>query len=406
MQGRDSLFGNILENIMSNVDEADAQEAKIAEMVDFYGKVLEGSNPYDAIVKLAKEKEMKPEDVFEMLKAGGHVNTETLEELKISVDEKIGEPKAEKAPDMKPKGGSDHGTLKQVDAMGASVKHKPDTKMGGPASPKVKIGEPTAEKPKELKADKILGSTKKLEGKIPEEGKDKEEDKIKKLTEEGTSEYPLGGGYPSDARRAVGSSRTLDQGAWELFQKRLEDLTIEERADVNAWVKESMDEAIQKMSEGALAKEVDALSAAAKKALDAGEYDTAMDLVSRLAQVQAALPAKAEPVSTAPSIEEPMEEPEDNNKDVGDKNGVDEAKERGDCVFQSTNPKVADDKDHFPINTAAQARNALARANQYSSAPKWYKGSLDSLVKAVARAVKRKYKSIDVSKASETPGKG
>jgi len=78
---------------------------------------------------------------------------------------------------------------------------------------------------------------------------------------------------------------------------------------------------------------------------------------------------------------------------------------RGDCVFQSTHSKVKDGTDHFPINDADQARNALARANQYNSAPKWYDGSLDSLVKAVASAVKKKYTSIEVTKAAKKPGK-
>jgi len=73
---------------------------------------------------------------------------------------------------------------------------------------------------------------------------------------------------------------------------------------------------------------------------------------------------------------------------------------RGKCVFQSTHPKVKDDKDHFPINNAGQARNALARANQYKKAPAWYSGSLQSLKKAVARAVKAKYPSIKVTKAA------
>ena len=64
-----------------------------------------------------------------------------------------------------------------------------------------------------------------------------------------------------------------------------------------------------------------------------------------------------------------------------------------------------DKKDHFPINNEAQARNALARVNQYSSAPEWYSGSLQSLVNLVARKVKSKYPSIEVSKDAKKPGK-
>jgi len=64
-----------------------------------------------------------------------------------------------------------------------------------------------------------------------------------------------------------------------------------------------------------------------------------------------------------------------------------------------------DKKDHFPINNEAQARNALARVNQYSSAPDWYSGSLQSLVNLVARKVKAKYPSIEVSEKAKKPGK-
>jgi len=78
---------------------------------------------------------------------------------------------------------------------------------------------------------------------------------------------------------------------------------------------------------------------------------------------------------------------------------------RGDVVFPSDSNAVKDDKDHFPINSIAQARNALARANQYSSVPSWYSGSLDTLVKKVASAVHKKYPSIEVTKAAKKPGK-
>lgn len=79
---------------------------------------------------------------------------------------------------------------------------------------------------------------------------------------------------------------------------------------------------------------------------------------------------------------------------------------RGTVVFPAESSSVKDDKDHFPINNEAQARNALARANQYSSVPSWYKGSLKSLVEAVARKVKSKYPGIEVSKKATKPGKG
>lgn len=57
--------------------------------------------------------------------------------------------------------------------------------------------------------------------------------------------------------------------------------------------------------------------------------------------------------------------------------------------------QAKDKKDHFPINDEAQARNALARVQQLSSAP-WYKGSLEGLKALVSRKVKAKYPGINV----------
>lgn len=73
-------------------------------------------------------------------------------------------------------------------------------------------------------------------------------------------------------------------------------------------------------------------------------------------------------------------------------------------IFDATHPKVKDNKDHFPINTEGRARNALARVNQYSKAPSWWGGTLQQLVNAVVRAVKKKYKGIDISPAAKKPG--
>ena len=61
------------------------------------------------------------------------------------------------------------------------------------------------------------------------------------------------------------------------------------------------------------------------------------------------------------------------------------------CVPAST---AKDKKDHFPINSIGQARNALARVHQYSSVPSWYKGTLKSLQELVSRKVHSKYPSI------------
>lgn len=90
----------------------------------------------------------------------------------------------------------------------------------------------------------------------------------------------------------------------------------------------------------------------------------------------------------------------------GKKNPDAKVRNRGDVIFPADSKDVNDDKDHFPYNSEAQARNALSRANQYKEAPKWYNGSLTKLVKRVASAVKKKYKGIDVTAASSKPGKG
>lgn len=81
------------------------------------------------------------------------------------------------------------------------------------------------------------------------------------------------------------------------------------------------------------------------------------------------------------------------------------AADRGDCVFPAGHPKVKDNKDHFPVNNEGQARNALARASQYSSAPPWFSGDLQSLVNSVRRKVHSKYPSIELSDKSKRPGK-
>jgi len=74
-------------------------------------------------------------------------------------------------------------------------------------------------------------------------------------------------------------------------------------------------------------------------------------------------------------------------------------------VFPAEHPKVKDNKDHFPLGSENQARNALSRANQYKSAPELWSGSLQELLNAVARKVKSKYKDIEVTKESTRPGK-
>jgi len=67
-------------------------------------------------------------------------------------------------------------------------------------------------------------------------------------------------------------------------------------------------------------------------------------------------------------------------------------------VFSAESPSVKDDKDHFPVSSIAQARNALARAGQFDSTPSWYSGKLSTLKSKIKSAVRRKYPSIEVSK--------
>lgn len=100
------------------------------------------------------------------------------------------------------------------------------------------------------------------------------------------------------------------------------------------------------------------------------------------------------------SVKEIDEKINENKKDSKAK-----VRNRGDVIFPAESKVVKDDKDHFPINSKAQARNALARVNQYSSSPKWYNGSLETLVKKVSSEVKKKYPSIKQSEASKKPGK-
>lgn len=70
---------------------------------------------------------------------------------------------------------------------------------------------------------------------------------------------------------------------------------------------------------------------------------------------------------------------------------------RGKCVFPAESSKVSDNKDHFLLGDIGQARNALARAGQYSKVPPWFKGTLEELKNAIRRKVKQEYPSIEVS---------
>lgn len=81
-------------------------------------------------------------------------------------------------------------------------------------------------------------------------------------------------------------------------------------------------------------------------------------------------------------------------------------KPRGEFIFPADHPKVKDNKGHLPLNTEGRGRNALARANQFSKAPKWYKGTLQEFINTVVRAVHKKYPGIEISDKAKKPGKG
>ena len=77
---------------------------------------------------------------------------------------------------------------------------------------------------------------------------------------------------------------------------------------------------------------------------------------------------------------------------------------RGTCVFQNTDPKVKDNKDHFPINDLAHGRNALQRVEQYKSCPKWYDGTLKQVQDKVKREVYKKFPGLKSRKEKREKG--
>jgi hypothetical protein len=69
----------------------------------------------------------------------------------------------------------------------------------------------------------------------------------------------------------------------------------------------------------------------------------------------------------------------------------------GDFIFPKTHAKVKDKKDHFPIQNANHARNALGQAGKFTEAPKWFIGTLKELQSAIRRRVKAKFPDVKVS---------
>lgn len=134
-----------------------------------------------------------------------------------------------------------------------------------------------------------------------------------------------------------------------------------------------------------------------------GMFETFLDGFSRLIEKES-----VQNVSDA-DIEEPSSSVKESGKkeihvhvhsDAAKKGKTDpkaKVRNRGKVVFPAGSKKVSDDKDHFPINDADQARNALSRVAQYSAVPSWYSGSLSELQAAVRSAVKRAYPDIEVT---------
>lgn len=71
-------------------------------------------------------------------------------------------------------------------------------------------------------------------------------------------------------------------------------------------------------------------------------------------------------------------------------------KSRGICCLKKTHKSVTDGKDHYPINSVSQARNALSRVMQHDAVPEWFSGTLQSLRNTVKRCVQKNYPSIEV----------
>ncbi len=66
-------------------------------------------------------------------------------------------------------------------------------------------------------------------------------------------------------------------------------------------------------------------------------------------------------------------------------------------AIPASHPQNKGKKDKFPINDESHARNAISRANQFSTSPDWWSGSAQELVNTVTRAVKSKFPKIEIS---------
>ena len=262
----------------------------------------------------------------------------------------------------------------------------------------------------------------------------------KKKKKAGKANDPLKAGNPTVLKGEADYSKLSKMES----KDKKEGIEPDEYKDDEKKKIEKLTEFIKITEEADLTSDVTALITKAKEALDKQEYDAARGFCDRLEQIQLAV---SEPESSVvspdntgmdmPAIEpdEPMES-KDKDKDKEDKKkkeeveetseeaqafimddklqemidraldagaGFNEAKEdpkakarnRGDVIFPCESIKVKDNKDHFPINTEAQAKTALKRVKEYKSVPKWFDGDLKALVEKVTTATQKKYTNID-----------
>jgi hypothetical protein len=66
------------------------------------------------------------------------------------------------------------------------------------------------------------------------------------------------------------------------------------------------------------------------------------------------------------------------------------------CAWPKSHRRVLDGRNHYPVKSVNQARNALSRVMQHDSVPEWFDGTLAQLRRGVINKVKSLYPSVDV----------
>jgi len=78
-----------------------------------------------------------------------------------------------------------------------------------------------------------------------------------------------------------------------------------------------------------------------------------------------------------------------------------EVRNRGNVALPADSKFVKDSKDHFPMNSISQSRNALARVHQYDTVPEWFDGTLKELQEIVVKKVHSEYPEIEIAELEE-----